>query len=26
VLYWLTNMFIQIIQQWWYSKTPISSK
>ena len=26
VLYWLTNMFIQIIQQWWYSRTPISSK
>jgi len=26
VLYWLTNMFIQIIQQWWYSKTPVSSK
>jgi len=26
VLYWLTNMFIQIIQQWWYSKTPISNK
>jgi len=26
VLYWLTNMFVQIIQQWWYSRTPISSK
>ena len=26
VLYWLTNMFIQIIQQWWYSRTPISNK
>ena len=26
VLYWLTNMFIQIIQQWWYARTPISSK
>jgi len=25
VLYWLTNMFIQIIQQWWYSRT-ISSE
>ena len=26
VLYWLTNMFIQIVQQWWYARTPISSK
>ena len=25
VLYWLTNMFIQIIQQWWYSRTPITN-
>jgi YidC/Oxa1 family membrane protein insertase len=22
VLYWLTNMLIQILQQWWYAKTP----
>ena len=25
VLYWLMNMFIQIIQQWWYSRTPLST-
>ena len=24
VLYWLINMFVQIIQQWWYSRTPIT--
>tara|TARA_Y100001970_G_scaffold56046_1_gene71006 strand:+ start:5988 stop:7613 length:1626 start_codon:yes stop_codon:yes gene_type:complete len=23
VLYWLVNMLVQIIQQWWYSRTPI---
>ena len=25
VLYWLMNMFIQIVQQWWYSKSPTSN-
>ena len=25
VLYWLMNMLLTIVQQWWYSRTPISS-
>jgi len=25
VLYWLMNMFIQILQQWWYSRSSVSN-
>lgn len=25
VLYWLMNMLIQVVQQWWYSRAPLSS-